>query len=96
MHWWTFMGYFMISIHALRVEGDELAAEEAAEATAFLSTPSVWRATAAGNLTADGPGQFLSTPSVWRATKVADYIAVVIGISIHALRVEGDLRSLKC
>ena len=34
---------------------------------------------------------FLSTPSGWRATVAGDSILRVISISIHALRVEGDL-----
>ena len=34
--------------------------------------------------------KFLSTPSVWRATTTGKFNALMIGISIHALRVEGD------
>ncbi len=35
--------------------------------------------------------QFLSTPSGWRATLIAVLVLIVTkGISIHALRVEGD------
>ena len=33
---------------------------------------------------------FLSTPSVWRATEEPMYVFLEQGISIHALRVEGD------
>ena len=34
---------------------------------------------------------FLSTPSGWRATKLAAFLNKMLEISIHALRVEGDL-----
>ena len=58
----------------------------------FLSTPSGWRATSARGCLSS-TATFLSTPSGWRATgddrrrRNAD-----VGISIHALRVEGDYR----
>ena len=39
--------------------------------------------------------KFLSTPSGWRATYVARMPALVDRISIHALRVEGDLEVLQ-
>ena len=39
---------FTISIHALRVEGDCVALVAPGLTGVFLSTPSVWRATAAG------------------------------------------------
>ena len=35
--------------------------------------------------------EFLSTPSARRATKILDAVCRVDGISIHALREEGDL-----
>ena len=37
--------------------------------------------------------RFLSTPSGWRATYVKSPVQVGFGISIHALRVEGDVSS---
>ena len=56
-----------ISIHALRVEGDEHGCMRFKDLQAFLSTPSGWRATYY-----DGTKllslKFLSTPSGWRAT----------------------------
>ena len=61
----------IISIHALRVEGDpapELSLTSLA--TVFLSTPSGWRATAEPRA-ASWPPRFLSTPSGWRATPCA-------------------------
>ena len=83
-----------ISIHALRVEGDCLGWEDAARTLEFLSTPSGWRATA------QLPDEylpifvFLSTPSGWRATSGQQIVQIGSGISIHALRVEGDHRQL--
>ena len=56
---------------------------------AFLSTPSVWRATLTMNKQ-QAFIQFLSTPSVWRATYSLRDIRPSDLISIHALRVEGD------
>ena len=42
----------------------------------------------------DLPGEFLSTPSGWRATLYGGaQIVAADRISIHALRVEGDLFS---
>ena len=81
--------------------------------TAFLSTPSGWRATAARS-TIYAPAQhfyprppgggrreilvlrkllelFLSTPSGWRATLLRLDMRGDHRISIHALRVEGDI-----
>ena len=40
------------------------------------------------------PYRFLSTPSGWRATqKPSELVEMLVKISIHALRVEGDVRS---
>ena len=59
----------------------------------FLSTPSARRATDASP-TWEDITQFLSTPSARRATSFADGAHLLHGISIHALREEGDgLRS---
>ena len=55
----------------------------------FLSTPSARRATGKEDLVAVIV-QFLSTPSARRATLLTVYNALKTGISIHALREEGD------
>ncbi len=39
------LNHLIISIHALRVEGDRVSPALVREVVAFLSTPSVWRAT---------------------------------------------------
>ena len=57
----------------------------------FLSTPSGWRATAVGVVSWFEFDAFLSTPSGWRATTTRMPPRKVRQISIHALRVEGDL-----
>ena len=57
--------------------------------SAFLSTPSGWRATYEV-LCKLAAFLFLSTPSGWRATPFDNIKHTAIGISIHALRVEGD------
>ena len=60
----------MISIHALREEGDFCAAGTGSTVSIFLSTPSARRATpaVAGQ---NGGSRFLSTPSARRATSVS-------------------------
>ena len=55
----------------------------------FLSTPSVGRATLQKQLET-GKEIFLSTPSVGRATHPSRHHRRQPGISIHALRGEGD------
>ena len=57
----------------------------------FLSTPSGWRATSVTINQQDQDAIFLSTPSGWRATQGARLPNCTIHISIHVLRVEGDL-----
>ena len=103
---------FLISIHALRVEGDFSRGEIARRLAEFQSTPSVWRATplhahrrishsfqstpsvwraTPRSGLRSSPPIFQSTPSVWRATASSGRGSRTGSISIHALRVEGDL-----
>ena len=56
----------------------------------FQSTPSVWRATRPRKRLETQP-RFQSTPSVWRATARPIMFMPHRIISIHALRVEGDI-----
>ena len=128
-----------ISIHALRVEGDDERSSNGVGWNKFLSTPSGWRATAddtifthtvpisihalrvEGDLnplfpegfdlhyfyprppgggrpntssTVSPKSRFLSTPSGWRATRGVRDKRNGVCISIHALRVEGDMRAV--
>ncbi len=90
----------VISIHALREEGDAWRWLMVTFTVKFLSTPSARRATG-GNFTAfHALGKFLSTPSARRATWLSSLSARRWRISIHALREEGDRRCngtpLKC
>ena len=80
----------VISIHALRGEGDTLTFYQSfRNKKRFQSTPSVGRATAErAILTSEII--FQSTPSVGRATHSARGARIGNGISIHALRGEGD------
>ena len=80
-----------ISIHALRVEGDLLFVVFEQLFGAFLSTPSGWRATLPIDWYGGADLSFLSTPSGWRATAYAGRHWLPQVISIHALRVEGDI-----
>ena len=79
-----------ISIHALRMEGDVQEQMNQIAISKFLSTPSAWRATASSS--AIGLSYvFLSTPSAWRATYTRPIVLHHRLISIHALRMEGDI-----
>ena len=81
----------IISIHALREEGDLNCPLPSAGNKRFLSTPSARRATSAGHI-CTFTARFLSTPSARRATKLGeDGKLSGWDISIHALREEGDL-----
>ena len=83
--------YHGISIHALREEGDRAGSVRGMAVNLFLSTPSARRATAVYAFRIAG-SLFLSTPSARRATGTASDRGNRTGISIHALREEGDGR----
>ena len=78
-----------ISIHALREEGDDLQRGFDNQSVIFLSTPSARRATEHIAMWIEAK-QFLSTPSARRATERTPHPVADYGISIHALREEGD------
>ena len=59
----------------------------------FLSTPSARRATGS-DTTASAIRLFLSTPSARRATAWTEPVQPAHGISIHALREEGDVKKM--
>ncbi len=80
-----------ISIHALREEGDVRLIVRALASSIFLSTPSARRATEVEDQSVLIL-VFLSTPSARRATRFSYEVNTKVGISIHALREEGDLR----
>ena len=86
----------IISIHALREEGDTAAVVGTAATCGFLSTPSVRRATIDCDALPADVFRFLSTPSVRRATGRCSSRNAGKAISIHALREEGDPRLLSC
>ena len=79
----------LISIHALREEGDRRTANTVPHHPRFLSTPSARRATSR-RLKMCRHSVFLSTPSARRATMINYNIIATGSISIHALREEGD------
>ena len=82
-----------ISIHALREEGDPDYRLQDNDYSKFLSTPSARRATI---FIRSGMALllFLSTPSARRATGASVAFDQYEGISIHALREEGDTAPL--
>ena len=80
----------LISIHALRMEGDGIHLFNSFNNGYFYPRPPH----GGRQVGADSDGlmvQFLSTPSAWRATQAHTKGGVVLIISIHALRMEGDL-----
>ena len=80
----------LISIHALRVEGDlrrQLITDEWPISIHALRVEGDELLVSSAAFT----GEFLSTPSGWRATDGRTANAKGGAISIHALRVEGDL-----
>ena len=79
----------IISIHALREEGDSVGLRFAPLIRGFLSTPSARRATPRCR-TSLSSIPFLSTPSARRATAHHSCRSTHRCISIHALREEGD------
>ena len=85
----------VISIHALRKEGDYPATLALPSLLVFLSTPSVRRATFHICGSIHCVSKFLSTPSARRATVQALPRPQPTPISIHALREEGDAEKLE-
>ena len=81
-----------ISIHALRVEGDAKGAKKKGWENDFNPRPPCGgrRLRSSDSMRA---WIFQSTPSVWRATAVTSWRPPKSSISIHALRVEGDLHT---
>ena len=83
-----FVGYpRFLSTPSARRATDELHGDNSPEQ--FLSTPSARRATSTTS-TSGAFTIFLSTPSARRATSSDNLDIVDVGISIHALREEGD------
>ena len=82
---------FEISIHALRVEGDPIHIEASFRSSKFLSTPSGWRATPCAPGTRCPARYFYPRPPGggrrWQRRPAGSGSR----ISIHALRVEGDI-----
>ena len=79
-----------ISIHALRVEGDDGGFSATLNLEYFYPRPpgggrQYW------DWVEQLKGKFLSTPSGWRATAERSRATRTASISIHALRVEGDV-----
>ena len=84
-----------ISIHALRVEGDLIRhVIHAKRPPAFLSTPSGWRATSRPCFRLTCEDYFYPRPPGGGRRTRRILLIVWRGISIHALRVEGDAVAL--
>ena len=79
-----------ISIHSLRMEGDAVARKENFSINRFQSTPSAWRETESRGVLSVSE-RFQSTPSAWRETFRLRTSLDHQHISIHSLRMEGDI-----
>ena len=82
----------VISIHALREEGDHLPDDEVSHALDFYPRPPRGGRHQQG-LEKMWSRKFLSTPSARRATQDFTEAPQTLAISIHALREEGDSSS---
>ena len=80
----------VISIHALREEGDVLALCCCSVTSKFLSTPSARRATRWSSFQRQRPEYFYPRPPRGGRLLFARHLAAGQHISIHALREEGD------
>ena len=85
--------YRLISIHALRVEGDLFIWRIKSINQLFLSTPSGWRATYLIYSTVFRQNISIHALRVEGDRYNADRMGLTTDISIHALRVEGDNHS---
>ena len=103
-----------ISIHSLRMEGDQYQIMFRYRQLLFQSTPSAWRETILPGLVRRplpyfnplpphggrqllrpsplADGAFQSTPSAWRETLTRFSLPSHLSISIHSLRMEGDVQ----
>ena len=83
------LGYDCISIHSLRMEGDDRPAVAFFLIRYFNPLPPHGGRQAADKLERTS-GLFQSTPSAWRETLLGEPIMYQRNISIHSLRMEGD------
>ena len=83
--------YFLISIHALREEGDTSTLSKRPRPSDFYPRPPRGGRQFSLPICVDVE-EFLSTPSARRATITVPGFVYAIIISIHALREEGDTR----
>ena len=86
---------FCISIHSLRMEGDDREISFEMTLKVFQSTPSAWRETTLLYQLSFTQCTFQSTPSAWRETRftISDFSTSLI--SIHSLRMEGDACNMR-
>ena len=82
---------FLISIHSLRMEGDQMRLVTRISDMQFQSTPSAWRETCVSQDLYSPRISFQSTPSAWRETSRDSALLMLSAISIHSLRMEGDV-----
>ena len=84
----------VISIHALREEGDWVLASAMLAASIFLSTPSARRATQESEQNTSTTTYFYPRPPRGGRPIKEERALELLEISIHALREEGDTRPL--
>ena len=79
-----------ISIHSLRMEGDLGGWRSPCACSPFQSTPSAWRETKVAAYVSIICRYFNPLPPHGGRLHAADFIEVMLTISIHSLRMEGD------
>ena len=86
-----FCGFWNISIHSLRMEGDVLNCDYIIAQFAFQSTPSAWRETSLGGCARSIRKYFNPLPPHGGRPYVRFSTRRTGRISIHSLRMEGDV-----
>ena len=82
----------VISIHSLRMEGDRSEAAMARPTTEFQSTPSAWRETSLSRLEIYRQSNFNPLPPHGGRPPTERDDKRRLAISIHSLRMEGDIK----
>ena len=86
-----FFRRFYISIHSLRMEGDQCLCVKTERSKHFNPLPPHGGRRSYFSVRFHISSKFQSTPSAWRETNDCFFFCVRIDISIHSLRMEGDM-----
>ena len=96
LHKRTVRGILSISIHSLRMEGDFLSSDTLLHHLRFQSTPSAWRETHFPKIIHANITDFNPLPPHGGRPDTQGQYRPSTQISIHSLRMEGDVADRKC